>query len=308
MFGSGHAAYTGYPLVLAPTRELAAQIVSAIEQLSKNFPQLCTALLIGGVPLPPQVRALSRSPRIIVATPGRLLDHLEQRTISLSKVQILVLDEADRMLDMGFEPQLRRIMRYVPEQRQTMLFSATIPAEILSLASKCLKDPVRVSAGLVTQPVENIDQKLRRTTIIGKNDVLVDELGSRRGSVIIFARTKARTDRVAKLLNRLGHDVDRIHGDRTQSQRTKAIEGFRAKNFRILVATDIAARGLDIPLRCARDQLRSAAVLGRLLPSYRTNRPRRRSRLRVGPDHTRRRKAVAGDLAPQIPRMNIHIS
>ena len=247
MFGSGHAAYTGYPLVLAPTRELAAQIVSAIEQLSKNFPQLRTALLIGGVPLPPQVRALSRSPRIIVATPGRLLDHLEQRTISLSKVQILVLDEADRMLDMGFEPQLRRIMRYVPEQRQTMLFSATIPAEILSLASKFLKDPVRVSAGPVTQPVEKIDQKLRRTTIIGKNDVLVDELGSRRGSVIIFARTKARTDRVAKLLNRLGHDVDRIHGDRTQSQRTKAIEGFRAKNFRILVATDIAARGLDIP-------------------------------------------------------------
>ncbi len=234
-------------LILAPTRELAAQIVSVIEQLTKFERHLKTVLLIGGVPMPPQIRALARSPRIVVATPGRLVDHLQQRRLSLSKVRVLVLDEADRMLDMGFEPQIREIMRHVPRERQTMLFSATMPAEILSLASKFLKDPVRVSAGPVSKPVAAIDQQLRRTTMTAKNDVLVSELCARRGSVIIFARTKARTDRVARMLDRLGHDVDRIHGDRTQSQRTKAIEGFRLRKFRILVATDIAARGLDIP-------------------------------------------------------------
>jgi ATP-dependent RNA helicase RhlE len=235
-------------LILAPTRELAAQIVGVIDQLC-NFQQsqLRTALLIGGVPIARQTGALSRHPRIIVATPGRLLDHLQQRTLSLSEVQILVLDEADRMLDMGFEPQLRQILRHLPRERQTMLFSATIPAEILSLASKFLKDPVRVNAGPLSRPVDQVEQQVRRTTHAGKNDALVSELASRQGSVLVFARTKARTDRVARMLNRLGHDVDRIHGDRTQSQRTKAIEGFRAGKFRILVATDIAARGLDIP-------------------------------------------------------------
>ncbi len=235
-------------LVLAPTRELAAQIVGVLDQLCRYQPnQLKTALVIGGVPMPRQIRALVGSPRIIVATPGPPIDPPQQRTISLSQLQILVLDEADRMLDMGFEPQLRQILRHLPQQRQTMLFSATMPAQILSLAAKFLKDPVRVDAGPLSKPVDKVEQQVLRTTHAGKNDALISELLARRGSVLVFARTKARTDRVARMLDRLGHDVDRIHGDRSQSQRTKAIEGFRAGKFRILVATDIAARGLDIP-------------------------------------------------------------
>ena len=233
-------------LVLAPTRELAAQIVTVIEGLSRKTP-VKTALLIGGIPMGLQIRSLERRPRIIVATPGRLVDHLQRRTVSLSHVGVFVLDEADRMFDMGFQAQLNEILKHLPKQRQTMLFSATLPPDVMSLASKHLKDPVRVNAGPASRPIEKITQEVRRTSHADKNKTLAHEISSRTGSVLIFARTKARTDRVAKMLRNLGHDVDRIHGDRTQSQRTNALDGFRHGRFRILVATDIAARGIDVP-------------------------------------------------------------
>ncbi|HYX34625.1 MAG TPA: DEAD/DEAH box helicase [Oligoflexus sp.] len=234
-------------LILAPTRELAVQIVEFLIKLTQYAPELNHALLIGGMSMSTQLRALQRRPRIIVATPGRLVDHLQRRAISLQNTGILVLDEADRMLDMGFAPQLNEILRYLPTTRQTMLFSATLPDNILGLANRYLKNPVRINAGSVDQPVQKIHHSVVQTTPEAKNDVLLDELNTREGSVLIFTRTKHRTDRVAKFLSKFGYTVCRLHGDRTQSQRDAAIKGFRVGTFRILVATDIAARGLDIP-------------------------------------------------------------
>ncbi len=258
--GSGKTAAFGIPmiayllevaearaLVLVPTRELAAQVTEALEKLGGNLPQIKVAMLIGGVPVKPQLRALAQNPRIIVATPGRLLDHMQHRAISLQKSHYVVLDEADRMLDMGFMPQISRIMAAVPPQRQTLLFSATMPAPILKLCQRFLFEPVRVTVGQVAKPVSRIHQEVLHTTQPKKSDSLIDELNARKGSVLVFARTKSRTDRVAKLLHRLGHNVTRIHGDRSQQQRNEAIEGFRVGRYRIMVATDIAARGIDIP-------------------------------------------------------------
>ncbi len=234
-------------LILAPTRELAEQIINIVEKLTIATPGITSALLIGGASMQQQIRMLARKPRIIVATPGRLLDHLHRGTAMLWTSEILVLDEADRMLDMGFAPQLDEIRRYLPGSRQTMLFSATIPDNILGLAEKFLKDPVRINVGAVSQPVKEVKQSMVRTTGAAKNDVLMDELKERKGSVLIFTRTKRRTDRLARHLARFGHSVAHIHGDRSQSQRNHAIQGFRSGAYRILVATDIAARGLDIP-------------------------------------------------------------
>ncbi|MEW6056379.1 MAG: DEAD/DEAH box helicase [Bdellovibrionota bacterium] len=234
-------------LILAPTRELALQIDEVLGQLTRNTQQLTRCVLIGGAAMNQQIRTLSKRPRILVATPGRLVDHLRRGTVSLSSAEILVLDEADRMLDMGFAPQLGQILRFLPKSRQTMLFSATLPNDIQKLAAKYLKDPVKISIGPVSQPAENIVQSMIQTTSNAKNDKLVDELNAREGSVIIFARTKRRTDRLARFLCEAGYRANRIHGDRTQRQRIDAIEGFRKGKFRILVATDIAARGIDVP-------------------------------------------------------------
>ncbi len=234
-------------LILAPTRELAVQIHKVVEQLGAAFPELSSVLLIGGAPMPPQVRALKKNPRIIVATPGRLLDHLQQGTASVSAVGFLVLDEADRMLDMGFAPQLARIRSYLPATRQTFFFSATFPESIRATAVQFLKNPLVVTAGPASRPIAKIRQSVIETTLEKKNDVLLDELGTRDGSVLIFTRTRRRTDRIARYLSRFGHSVARIHGDRNQSQRDSAIREFRSGSVRILVATDIAARGLDIP-------------------------------------------------------------
>ncbi len=233
-------------LILVPTRELAVQIEEVLTNLTKNCREMEAALVIGGVAMNPQVKALWRKPRIVVATPGRLLDHLRRGNVSLSATEVLVLDEADRMLDMGFAPQLNDILRYLPKSRQTMLFSATLPPDILKLAAKYLKDPVRVTVGPVSEPIELIKQSVVKTTGATKNNTLVDELNARKGSVLIFARTKKRTDRVAKFLSDCGYKAGRIHGDRSQKQRGDAIDGFRDGKFRILVATDIAARGIDI--------------------------------------------------------------
>jgi superfamily II DNA/RNA helicase len=233
-------------LVLAPTRELATQISEVLGKLASGNPDLKASLIIGGTSMQPQMRALGKKPRILIATPGRLVDHLRRGTVSLSSTEILVLDEADRMLDMGFAPQLTEILRFLPKGRQTLMFSATYPDDIQKLASKYLKDPVRVTIGAVSKPVQKVEQAVVETIGSKKNEVLLDELNAREGSVLIFTRTKSRTDRVARHLAEYGHRVTRIHGDRSQGQRKLAINGFRTGEYRILVATDIAARGLDI--------------------------------------------------------------
>jgi len=164
----------------------------------------------------------------------------------LSKTSIFILDEADRMLDMGFAPQLKQIIRHLPRTRQTLLFSATFPPEIKRMVNELLHNPVEASIGHTSTPIEKIEQSVIQTTQKEKNEILLDELNARKGSVLIFMRTKHRTDRLSKFLNGYGYLVTRIHGDRTQGQRKQAIEGFRSGQYRILVATDIAARGLDI--------------------------------------------------------------
>jgi len=233
-------------LILVPTRELGSQILEVIKNLTAYCPEIKGTLLIGGMSMQPQVRSLGRKPRIIVATPGRLVDHLKRGTVSLSPTEILVLDEADRMLDMGFAPQLNEILRFLPKTRQTLFFSATMPLDIEKLSARFLKDPIRITIGNISQPVQKIQQSIIQTTAAKKNDTLMDQLNLRKGSVLVFARTKSRTDRVARYLEEYGHPVTRLHGGRTQGQRNSAVLGFKEGRFRILVATDIAARGIDI--------------------------------------------------------------
>lgn len=234
-------------LILVPTRELATQIYDVFTELTQKLPTLRSCVLIGGASMHNQLRAIARKPRVFIATPGRLLDHLQQRTVSLKNVKTLVLDEADRMLDIGFEPQIRKIFQHVPRERQTLLFSATFPYAIESLSRQFMKQPKKVSVGSISKPVDTVKQSFVKTTSLEKNNVLLKELSERKGSVLVFARTKRRTDRVARLLETSGFRADRIHGNRTQSQRTQVINAFRKERIQILVATDIASRGLDIP-------------------------------------------------------------
>ena len=233
-------------LILVPTRELAAQVCQVFKSLTQFLPELKTISLIGGVPMKPQLKLLAQKPRVIVATPGRLTDHLRRRNLSLAKVGVLVLDEADRMLDLGFAPQLEEILRYLPKQRQTLLFSATVPGNILKLAGKFLVNPTRVEIEEKVQAAPKITQKVLEVSQNQKNETLLDELNARAGTILVFARTQSRTDRLARYLESYGVSVARIHGGRTQGQRVRALEGFRNGQFRILVATDIAARGIDV--------------------------------------------------------------
>jgi ATP-dependent RNA helicase RhlE len=194
----------------------------------------------------PQYRAISRRPRVIIATPGRLVDHLNRRTVDLSKTSILVLDEADRMLDMGFAPQLSVILKYLPRARQTLLFSATWASDTDALSKKYLKNPTRVSVGSVSQAMPKIKQAVLTISSAKKNDLLLDELNRREGLVLVFARTQARTDRLSRYLESYGMSVARIHGGRSQAQRVAALSAFKTGKSRVLLATDIAARGIDV--------------------------------------------------------------
>ncbi len=233
-------------LVLAPTRELVLQIESFLRDLTKFCPEMRSAPLIGGAPMPPQLRALARKPRILIATPGRLIDHLERRTANLSQSTYLVLDEADRMLDMGFAPQIERILTQVPKVRQTLLFSATWDARMDALGRKLMKNPERILISKNSQPAMTIAQRALYTTVLDKNAALVNEISTREGSIIVFARTQARTERLADYLFDKGFQVGRMHGGRSQGQRKRSLEAFREGVIRILVATDLAARGIDI--------------------------------------------------------------
>jgi ATP-dependent RNA helicase RhlE len=235
-------------LVLAPTRELADQIADAAVVLSAERP-VRIAVVFGGVGMEGQRRALAARPQLIIATPGRLIDHMQSGTARLEGVSVLILDEADRMLDMGFAPQLRRILAKVPAARQTLLFSATMPSpgdpnwrDVLAVG---LRDPARVAVD-PPRVAARAEQSLWLVDINAKTPVLLDLLDAETGSVLVFTRTKHRADRVAKQLRAAGHAADAIHGDRSQSQRERALESFRAGTARILVATDIAARGIDV--------------------------------------------------------------
>lgn len=237
----------GTALVMTPTRELAVQVIDVLKKLAGHTTGLRAALIIGGESMPAQIQQLRSRPRIIVGTPGRINDHLERGTLMLNEVGFLVLDETDRMLDMGFAPQLEKILKFLPKTRQTLLFSATLPDNIVKLSSKYLTNPVRVAAGAANVAAPKITQSVIHTTPAAKYDDLVKELSTREGSVIIFVKTKFGADRLADKLNKQKFTADAIHGDLQQRKRERVIAGFRQQKFRILVATDIASRGLDIP-------------------------------------------------------------
>ena len=234
-------------LILAPTRELAAQVHLRLMQILGKSGHFTSALLIGGDPMGKQMMQLKRRPQLIVGTPGRINDHLDRGSLKLDKTSILVIDEADRMLDMGFGIQLDAIAEYLPVKRQTMMFSATVPPTIEKLSRKYLRDPKRITIGSTTQAVPKIKQEVIHTSGHDKMQHLLKELEARQGSIIIFVKTKRGTERLARDLERLGHSADAIHGDLHQRRREKVIEGFRNKKSRIMVATDVAARGLDVP-------------------------------------------------------------
>lgn len=234
-------------LILLPTRELAQQVLNAANQMLGQKSNINSALLIGGDSMIKQLQQLKRNPRIIVGTPGRINDHLLRRSLKLTNTNFLVLDETDRMLDMGFGIQLEQIAKFLPSERQTLMFSATLPKNIVTLSRKYLTDPVRIAVGSTTDVAANIKQELIKTTEASKYGDLMTQLKSRDGSVLIFVKTKFGAERLAIKLGKENQSADAIHGDLRQSKREKVISNFRQQKYRILVATDIAARGLDIP-------------------------------------------------------------
>jgi ATP-dependent RNA helicase RhlE len=233
-------------LVLAPTRELALQIAETFGVLGRAQ-GVQTVVLIGGESMGPQLTGLRRRPAVVVATPGRLLDHLERRSLGLGTLGILVLDEADRMLDMGFAPQVERILRVTPLDRQTLCFSATMPPEVETLVRRHLVRPVRVEVGVIAKPVAKVTQRLFEAATQEKTPLLLRLLGEEQGQTLVFTRTRHRADRVARAVGAAGHRVTRLHADRSMSQRREALDGFRSGRYRVLIATDIAARGIDVP-------------------------------------------------------------
>jgi ATP-dependent RNA helicase RhlE len=233
-------------LVLAPTRELALQITADLGGLARHT-GVTAAAVHGGVGMGPQERAFRGGADVIVATPGRLLDHFQRGYAALSGVEFLVLDEADRMLDMGFLPDIRRVLRHIPKPRQTLFFSATMPPPIESLAREILNAPAKVALQQRQAPAQGVAHAMYPVPASLKGQLLVELLNAVDvDQALVFTRTKHRADRLAKLLNHNGVSADRIHGNRSQPQRTKALAGFKAGQFRVLVATDIAARGIDV--------------------------------------------------------------
>jgi ATP-dependent RNA helicase RhlE len=232
-------------LVLLPTRELAVQVDEVLRKIGLTM-GLRTAVLIGGVPMSPQIRQLRAKPHVIVATPGRLIDHLEQKNLKLDRVGVLVLDEADRMLDMGFAPQLKKILVTVPTDRQTMLFSATMPEEIAKIARTYMKQPLRIEVAPSGTTIEKVDQEVYIVSKTEKAQLLERLLKEYKGTVLLFTRTKHGATKVARMVKLMHHSVTEIHSNRSQNQRQDAIRGFSSGKYRVLVATDIAARGIDV--------------------------------------------------------------
>jgi ATP-dependent RNA helicase RhlE len=232
-------------LVLVPTRELAMQVHEQYEKLrERNISP--AALVIGGMSEQRQIQAIRKGASVVVATPGRLEDYLRRKLVDLTKVKTLVLDESDRMLDMGFLPAIRRIVAALPRERQTMCFSATLEASVARLVNDYMKDPVRVALGSISKPADTVELQAFEVPQAEKSALLQQLLYAEKGQTLIFARTKHGTERLAKNLMRDGFSAAMIHGDRTQSQRIGALSGFEEGKFQVLVATDVASRGIHV--------------------------------------------------------------
>ncbi len=232
-------------LVLLPTRELAEQVNESFHTIGAPL-GIKTAILIGGEPMGKQLRALARMPQVVIATPGRLIDHLAQKNLTLKEIRIAVLDEADRMLDMGFAPQLAKILPLLPQERQTLLFSATMPENIIAMARAYLKLPLRVEIARSGTAAKDVTQELFFVPQPEKVRLLEKILQEYRGSVLIFLRTKFAAKKLAAHLRALGHTAAELHSNRSLNQRREALDGFKKGRYRIVVATDIAARGIDV--------------------------------------------------------------
>lgn len=235
----------GNGLIILPTRELALQVNESIKRIGKPL-GIKTAVLIGGESIGRQIRDIRNGPHIIIATPGRLVDHMTQRTINLSNVTILVLDEADHMLDIGFAPQIQRILQNVPKERQTMLFSATMPPKIVALANSYMKLPIRVEVAPQGTTAANVTHEIFFVNRESKKDLLESLLKEYKGSALVFSRTKFGAKRITSEVIKMGHTAAEIHSNRSLSQRVQALSGFKKGTYRVLVATDIAARGIDV--------------------------------------------------------------
>lgn len=235
----------GRGLIVVPTRELASQVEESLRGVAQKM-NIGIAVFIGGAPMYQQKMMIKRNPRILIATPGRLIDHLEQRTITLREVKVLVLDEADRMLDMGFAPQIKKILVAVPADRQTLLFSATMPHEISKIATTHMKLPVRVEVAPAGTAAELVEQHVVITRKEDKTKLLDSLLKENPGNALVFVRTKHGAKKLAKSLADLGHKTAEIHSNKSLPQRREALAGFKSGRYRLLVATDIAARGIDV--------------------------------------------------------------
>ena len=235
----------GYGLIILPTRELAIQVDESLRQVGMHL-GLRTAVIIGGMPMRPQVQALARNPQIIVATPGRLNDHLNQKTARLDNVRIVVLDEADRMLDMGFAPQIQKIFHALPRARQTMLFSATMPPEIMKMATAYMKLPIRIEVAPSGTTVERVTQEIFIIQKDAKVRLVEKLLQQYSGTTLIFTRTKYGAKKLTREIRDIGHTAAEFHSNRSPNQRREAFEGFKSGRYRVLVATDIASRGIDV--------------------------------------------------------------
>jgi ATP-dependent RNA helicase RhlE len=231
-------------LVLLPTRELAMQVADHYRKLTGDYKR--AGLVVGGMAEGPQLQAIRNGARLIVATPGRLEDYLQRKLVNLSGVKMLVLDEVDRMLDMGFKPSIKRIVAALPAERQTMCYSATLSPQIREVVRDYLHDPARIEIGSVLKPCENVELQTFEVPTEKKHELLEHLLGQHAGSFLVFVRTKHGADRVARRLERSGHAATQIHGDRSQSQRNSALKSFSEGRHRVLVATDVAARGIDV--------------------------------------------------------------
>lgn len=232
-------------LVIVPTRELAVQVDEALGQVGHSL-GLRRAVIIGGGSMRQQINQIKDRPHVIIGTPGRIIDHLQQKTMRFDDIGVLVLDEADRMLDMGFAPQIKRILQSVPKQRQTMLFSASMPAEIVRIAAAHMKMPVRIEVAPSGTVAERVSQELIIVRKDQKNRLLDKLLSEYAGTVLVFARTKYGAKKICRAVKDMQHDAAEIHSNLSLSQRRRSLEGFKSGKFRVLVATDIAARGIDV--------------------------------------------------------------